>query len=56
MSATWEQRKAHLRALLQCDDNDEEEGIALDRILHGQAVIGKTRMLQRNTSTSHIYN
>ncbi|THH05678.1 hypothetical protein EW145_g4616 [Phellinidium pouzarii] len=39
----WYQRKSQIQTLLGCNGNDEEEGIALDRLLHGQAVIGKTQ-------------
>lgn len=44
MSTIWAQRKAKLRALLGNDADEEGEGLALDGILHGQAVIGRTRM------------
>ncbi|KAI5118719.1 hypothetical protein M0805_004517 [Coniferiporia weirii] len=40
---TWFHRKAQLQTLLDCNGDDEEEGIALDRLLHGQAVIGRTQ-------------
>ncbi|KAJ6618218.1 kinase-like domain-containing protein [Mycena sp. CBHHK59/15] len=43
MSTTlWLKRKARLRALLKTTEDEEEAGLALDRILHGQNVIGKT--------------
>jgi hypothetical protein len=35
-------RKARLGALLQSSGDEEEDGLALDRILHGQSVIAKT--------------
>lgn len=41
MSLSWAERKDHLSSLLQAR-GDDEEGIALDRILHGQNTIGKT--------------
>ncbi|EJD05220.1 kinase-like protein [Fomitiporia mediterranea MF3/22] len=40
---SWFHRKAQLRTLLGTCGDDEEEGIALDKILHGQAAIGKTQ-------------
>ncbi|KAJ7220714.1 kinase-like protein [Mycena pura] len=44
MSTPWTKRKARLCALLKTtsDEDEDEAGIALDRILHGQLVIGKT--------------
>jgi len=49
MSQSWHKRKARLGALLQItgassqtEDEDQLLGVALDRILHGQRVIGKT--------------
>lgn len=44
MSQSWPKRKARLQALLllQNQSDEEEEGIALDRILHGQSVIGQS--------------
>lgn len=45
MSLSWSQRKARLASLLKSGQGDEDaEGLALDRILHGQSVIGKTGM------------
>lgn len=41
MSLSWAERKDILSSLLQARD-DDEEGIALDRVLHGQNTIGKT--------------
>ncbi|KAG1732861.1 kinase-like protein [Suillus paluster] len=41
MSLSWTRRKTLLSSLLNSSD-DDEEGLALDRILHGQQVIGKT--------------
>ncbi|KAH7890532.1 kinase-like protein [Phlebopus sp. FC_14] len=41
MSLSWVERKDLLGSLLQAQD-DDEEGLALDRILHGQNTIGKT--------------
>ena len=37
---SWCRRKAQLQTLLDCRGDDEEEGFALDRILHGQTAIG----------------
>ncbi|KAH7909466.1 kinase-like protein [Hygrophoropsis aurantiaca] len=42
MSLLWSSRKTRLAALLNVHGDEGEEGIALDRILHGQNVIGKT--------------
>lgn len=42
MSASWLKRKTRLNALLGEQDNEDAQGLALDRILHGQSVIGKT--------------
>ncbi|KAF8066601.1 kinase-like protein [Lyophyllum atratum] len=42
MSLSWVQRKARLALLLKSQDDEDAEGLALDRILHGQSVIGKT--------------
>ncbi|KAJ6598203.1 kinase-like domain-containing protein [Mycena vulgaris] len=42
MSTPWLTRKARLRALLKTTSDEDAAGLALDRILHGQNVIGKT--------------
>ncbi|KAJ3573913.1 hypothetical protein NP233_g2126 [Leucocoprinus birnbaumii] len=42
MSLSWLQRKAKLSVLLKSEGDEEADGIALDRLLHGQKVIGKT--------------
>ena len=42
MSSPWIKRKARLSKLLQNNEDEDAEGLALDRILHGQSVIGKT--------------
>lgn len=42
MSLPWFQRKTRLSALLKSRGDEDAEGLALDRILHGQSVIGKT--------------
>lgn len=42
MSAAWRERKSRLNSLLAVDDDEDAQGLALDRILHGQSVIGKT--------------
>ena len=44
MSLPWFHRKTRLAALLKSLGDDDAEGLALDRILHGQSVIGKTGM------------
>ncbi|KAI5994805.1 hypothetical protein EDD15DRAFT_764543 [Pisolithus albus] len=41
MSLSWAERKVLLDSLLRVQD-DDEEGLALDRVLHGQNVVGKT--------------
>lgn len=53
MSTSWPQRKAQLRTLLDCNGDDEEEGLALDRALHGQVVLGKIRMRAAHTFRRH---
>ncbi|EMD39026.1 hypothetical protein CERSUDRAFT_93065 [Gelatoporia subvermispora B] len=42
MSKSWRKRKARLGALLESRGDEDDDGVALDRILHGQSVIGKT--------------
>ncbi|KAJ7489158.1 kinase-like domain-containing protein [Mycena latifolia] len=42
MSTPWRTRKTRLRALLKTPSDEDAVGVALDRILHGQNVIGKT--------------
>ena len=42
MSLSWLKRKTRLATLLQNPGDEQEEGLALDRLLHGQSVIGKT--------------
>ena len=42
MFTSWLKRKARLGALLQSNGDEDEDGLALDRILHGQSVIAKT--------------
>ena len=39
MSLSWNQRKLRLAALLKSGGNEDEEGIALDRLTHGQNVL-----------------
>ncbi|KAG2031102.1 kinase-like domain-containing protein [Suillus americanus] len=41
MSLSWTKRKTLLGSLLNSSD-DDDEGLALDRILHGQRIIGRT--------------
>ena len=43
-TAAWRTRKTRLNELLGTEDDEDSRGIALDRILHGQSVIGKTGM------------
>ncbi|KAF9472378.1 kinase-like protein [Pholiota conissans] len=44
MSLSWRQRKTRLASLLNNTGRDDEdaEGVAIDRLMHGQSVIGKT--------------
>lgn len=42
MFTSWLKRKARLGTLLQSSGDEDEDGLALDRILHGQSVIAKT--------------
>ncbi|KAG5645394.1 hypothetical protein DXG03_006347 [Asterophora parasitica] len=42
MSLSWFHRKQRLVELLNTQGDEDAEGLALDRILHGQSVIGKT--------------
>lgn len=43
MSSRWLKRRTRLRELLAISAQDEdEEALAIDRLLHGQNVIGKT--------------
>lgn len=42
MPLTWHTRKSRLGSLLNNGGDEEEEALALDRLLHGQSVIGKT--------------
>lgn len=43
MSSRWLKRRTRLRELLTISVQDEdEEALAIDRVLHGQSVIGKT--------------
>ncbi|CCM00758.1 uncharacterized protein FIBRA_02798 [Fibroporia radiculosa] len=42
MSLSWSKRKSRLAALLNIDEDEDAQALALDRILHGQNVIGKT--------------
>ncbi|KAL5498441.1 hypothetical protein ACEPAH_2583 [Sanghuangporus vaninii] len=39
---SWFHRKVQLQTILGNCGDDEEEGIALDRLLHGQSVVGQT--------------
>jgi hypothetical protein len=42
MFTSWLKRKARLSTLLQSNGDEDQDGLALDRILHGQSVIAKT--------------
>ncbi|KIM38504.1 hypothetical protein M413DRAFT_242464 [Hebeloma cylindrosporum] len=42
MSLSWHQRKTRLAALLKSQGDEDADGMALDRLMHGQNVIGKT--------------
>jgi hypothetical protein len=42
MFTSWIKRKARLGTLLQSNGDEVEDGLALDRILHGQSVIART--------------
>ena len=42
MSASWIHRKTRLQELLKSHGDEDEDALALDRLLHGQLVIGKT--------------
>ncbi|KAF8623794.1 hypothetical protein AX17_007297 [Amanita inopinata Kibby_2008] len=42
MSLSWVQRKKRLASLLRSEGDEDADGLALDRLLHGQNVIGKT--------------
>ncbi|KAE9394240.1 kinase-like protein [Gymnopus androsaceus JB14] len=42
MSASWIHRKTRLQELLKSHGDEDEDALSLDRLLHGQLVIGKT--------------
>ncbi|KAL4263518.1 non-specific serine/threonine protein kinase [Pleurotus pulmonarius] len=42
MDFAWHSRKTRLNVLLHSQGDDDQDGIALDRLLHGQSIIGKT--------------
>lgn len=42
MSLSWTQRKTRLASLLKSRGDEDADGIAIDRLMHGQRVIGKT--------------
>jgi hypothetical protein len=54
MSLSWLQRKEKLAALLKSDGDEDADGLALDRLLHGQNVIGKTRKSISTASLSWL--
>ncbi len=39
---SWNTRKSRLQELLKSRGDEDEDGLALDRLLHGHSVIGKT--------------
>lgn len=47
MSGPWRKRKTRLDGLLNEQGDEDAKSLALDRILHGQSVIGKTGVLSR---------
>jgi len=42
MSLSWRSRKERLNVLLKSFGDEDADGIALDRLMHGQNIIGKT--------------
>ena len=43
MSLSWYKRKTRLSSLIgTAEDGEDGEAIALDQLMHGQTVIGKT--------------
>jgi len=42
MSLSWRSRKERLKVLLKSFGDEDADGIALDRLMHGQNIIGKT--------------
>ncbi|TEB15731.1 hypothetical protein FA13DRAFT_1571731, partial [Coprinellus micaceus] len=42
MSTSWRQRKKRLCALVNSRGDEDADGTAVDRLMHGQSVIGKT--------------
>jgi len=42
MSLSWSTRKTRLDVLLKSHGDEHEDGLVLDRLMHGQAVIGET--------------
>lgn len=53
MSPPWKKRKSRLAELLNADGDEDAEALALDRILHGQSVIGKT-CVYNTTALAHF--
>src|SRR6267142_3155229 len=56
MFTSWLKRKARLGALLQSSGDEDEDGLALDRILHGQSVIAKTGLCSTLSSFCVLSN
>ena len=51
MSSRWLKRRTRLRELLTTSVQDEdEEALAIDRVLHGQNIIGKTGIYYQHHS------
>jgi len=42
MSLPWRQRKTRLASLIGSNGDEVEDGTSIDRLMHGQSVIGKT--------------
>ncbi|KAH9921683.1 kinase-like protein [Epithele typhae] len=42
MSLPWHERKSRLSSLIGANDGEDGEAVAMDQLMHGQSVIGKT--------------
>ena len=42
MSLSWHKRKTRLSSLIAAEDGEDGEAVAMDQLMHGQTVIGKT--------------
>lgn len=56
MLTSWLKRKARLGTLLQSTGNEDQDGLALDRILHGQSVIAKTGPLCHRLESFRLFS